>query len=45
MADITEEMVLSIVGILPAHAPCSRINLPGNRQAIRKERRLLITPA
>lgn len=45
VSDITEDMVLSIVGILPANAPCSRINLPGNRQAIRKERRLLITPA
>ena len=42
VSDISEEMVLSVVGILPPDAAASRVNLPGNRQAVRKERRLMI---
>ena len=45
VADISEELVLSILAILPADAPTARVNLPGGRQACRKERRLIITPA
>lgn len=45
VADISEEMVLAIVDILPAEAATSRVNLPGDRQAIRRERRLVISPA
>lgn len=45
VADISEELVLSILAILPADAPAARVNLPGGRQACRRERRLLITPA
>lgn len=40
--DISEELVLSVVDILPPGAPVSRVNLPGNRQACRRERRLVI---
>ncbi|MBR5890357.1 MAG: tRNA lysidine(34) synthetase TilS [Akkermansia sp.] len=45
VADISEELVLSILSILPADASTARVNLPGDRQACRKERRLIITPA
>lgn len=45
VADISEEMVLAILAILPADAATSRVNLPGNRQAVRRERRLIITTA
>lgn len=45
VSDISEEMVLAILAILPPGASASRVNLPGNRQAVRKERRLLITSA
>lgn len=45
VADISEEMVLAIVDILPAESSVSRVNLPGDRQAIRRERRLVITSA
>lgn len=45
VADISEDMVLAIVAILPADAPASRVNLPGDRQAARRERRLVITSA
>lgn len=43
VSDISEEMVLAVVNILPAEASPSRVNLPGDRQAIRRERRLVIT--
>lgn len=43
VSDISEEMVLAIVDILPAEAAASRVNLPGDRQAVRRERRLSIT--
>ncbi|MBR2314819.1 MAG: tRNA lysidine(34) synthetase TilS [Akkermansia sp.] len=43
VADISEELVLAILAILPADAPASRVNLPGNRRACRRERRLIIT--
>lgn len=45
VSDISEEMVLAVVGILPAEAASSRVNLPGDRQAVRRERRLSITQA
>lgn len=45
VSDISEDMVLAILDILPADAASSRVNLPGNRQAARRERRLVITPA
>lgn len=45
VSDISEELVLAVVAILPPDAPGSRVNLPGNRQACRKERRLVITEA
>ena len=45
VSDISEDMVLAIVDILPAGSSCSRVNLPGDRQAIRRERRLVITSA
>lgn len=45
VSDISEEMVLAIVDILPAEAAASRVNLPGDRQAVRRERRLSITQA
>lgn len=45
VADISEELVLAVVNILPAEASVSRVNLPGDRQAIRRERRLLVTQA
>ncbi len=45
VSDISEEMVLAVVGILPAESAVSRVNLPGDRQAIRRERRLVITSA
>lgn len=43
VSDISEELVLAVVAILPADAPAARVNLPGNRHACRKERRLVIT--
>ena len=42
VADISEELVLAVVDILPATAPTSRVNLPGGRHASRRERRLVI---
>lgn len=42
VADISEELVLAVVDILPATAPTSRVNLPGGRHACRRERRLVI---
>lgn len=45
VSDISEEMVLAVVDILPAESAVSRVNLPGDRQAIRRERRLVITSA
>ncbi len=45
VSDISEEMVLAVVGILPVEAASSRVNLPGDRQAVRRERRLSITQA
>ena len=42
VSDISEEMVLNIVAILPAGAESSRVNLPGDRRACRRERRLVI---
>lgn len=42
--DISEELVLAVVAILPAAAAASRVNLPGGRQACRRERRLTISP-
>ncbi len=43
VSDISEELVLAVVAILPANAPVARVNLPGGRQACRRERRLIIT--
>lgn len=43
ISDITEKLVLEVCAILPAGAPTSRCNLPGGRQAHRKEKRLIIT--
>lgn len=40
--DISEELVMSVVDILPPGSQVSRVNLPGNRQACRRERRLVI---
>lgn len=45
VSDISEDMVLAVLSILPADAAASRVNLPGGRQACRRERRLTITPA
>ena len=45
VSDISEELVLSIVAILPADAAASRVNLPGDRRACRRERRLVIESA
>lgn len=45
VSDISEELVKSILAILPADAAAARVNLPGGRQACRRERRLIITPA
>ena len=45
VADISEELVLSVLAILPPDAPTARVNLPRDRQACRKERRLIITEA
>ncbi len=42
VSDISEELVLAVVEILPATAAVSRVNLPGNRYACRRERRLVI---
>ena len=42
VSDISEEMIMSILAILPAEAASSRVNLPGNRFACRRERRLVI---
>ena len=43
VADISEELVLAVQAILPADAPNARVNLPRDRQACRRERRLVIT--
>ena len=43
VADISEELVLAVLAILPASAPVSRVNLPRDRFACRRERRLVIT--
>lgn len=43
VADISEELVLAVLAILPAQAPAARVNLPGGRFACRRERRLVIT--
>jgi tRNA(Ile)-lysidine synthase len=40
--DISEELVMAIVDILPPTASAARVNLPGNRYACRRERRLVI---
>ena len=42
VADISEELVLAVVDILPATAQTARVNLPGGRYACRRERRLVI---
>ena len=42
VADISEEMVMSLLAVLPPDAPASRVNLPGNRRACRRARRLVI---
>ena len=42
VADISEELVLAVVDILPPTASAARVNLPGNRYACRRERRLVI---
>lgn len=43
VSDISEELVLAILDILPAQVSSARVNLPGGRQACRRERRLIIT--
>jgi tRNA(Ile)-lysidine synthase len=42
VSDISEEMVLNILAILPPDASSARVNLPGDRRACRRERRLVI---
>ena len=37
VADISEELVLAVVDILPATALTSRVNLPGGRHACRRD--------
>ena len=43
VADISESMVLAVLAVLPPDAPAARVNLPRDRYACRKERRLIIT--
>lgn len=43
VADISEELVLAVLAILPPDAPVARVNLPRDRFACRRERRLVIS--
>ena len=45
VADISEELVLAVLEILPPAAVRSRVNLPGGLQARRRESRLVIARA
>lgn len=43
--DVSESLVLAVDALLPAAAPASRLNLPGNLFACRREKRLFIADA
>lgn len=44
VSGLSEAMVLQVDAVLPPDAPASRVNLPGNLRAVRRQKRLIIEP-